>query len=481
MQWKTEPCPYLKTVVRQVQNAEQTLEVRLSEGMPDIGRVVCAWGQCILRGKQTHAEEMNVSGGISAWVVYLSEEQEQINVLEAWIPFQLRWSLPQTKANDIIRAQGRLKGLDARMLSARKILLRADIAVLAEALEPSQAQIYAPAEQIPDVEMLTRTYPAVLARESGEKSFRFEEDINVPEAKTWLAWSLEPQITEQSLLGNRIVLRGTGHLRGIYVDGNGTLGTKAVQIPFSQFIDLEKEYDKQAGVEIMAAVSGLDSETTQEGTRIVCTLAVQYVVREAVLLQITQDAYSPVRDVEVTTQTLQLPMELDRRTEQVTAQSDFADGKVIDRRFLCEFPTQFRETDTLHIELKGNFLTLYEDAEGALRSTTQPWTQELHFPAAPNTRTALSVASVEPQGESAAISLTLETDANEQIPMVTGLELGAIRPTDDARPALILKRMDECTLWELAKQSGSTVAAIREANGLTDEAESGQMLLIPIL
>lgn len=52
MQWKVTPCRYLHTALREVQNQEQTLELRLTEGMPDIGRVLCAWGQPQMREKQ---------------------------------------------------------------------------------------------------------------------------------------------------------------------------------------------------------------------------------------------------------------------------------------------------------------------------------------------------------------------------------------------------------------------------------------------
>ena len=34
----------LRTVLQQLQSAEQTQEVRLPEEMPDIGRVVACWG-----------------------------------------------------------------------------------------------------------------------------------------------------------------------------------------------------------------------------------------------------------------------------------------------------------------------------------------------------------------------------------------------------------------------------------------------------
>ena len=60
------------------------------------------------------------------------------------------------------------------------------------------------------------------------------------------------------------------------------------------------------------------------------------------------------------------------------------------------------------------------------------------------------------------------------------MEMGVEEQPDPGRPSLILRRCGEGGLWPVAKESGSTVEAIRKANGLEGEPESGRMLLIPI-
>jgi hypothetical protein len=64
--------------------------------------------------------------------------------------------------------------------------------------------------------------------------------------------------------------------------------------------------------------------------------------------------------------------------------------------------------------------------------------------------------------------------------MVTQLELGELREDNGGIPSLILRHAGNEGLWNLAKQCGSTVAAIQKANRLNGEPESGQMLLIPV-
>jgi len=64
--------------------------------------------------------------------------------------------------------------------------------------------------------------------------------------------------------------------------------------------------------------------------------------------------------------------------------------------------------------------------------------------------------------------------------MVSGVEAGAQRNVDENRPALILRRVGDMRLWDIAKRSGSTVEDIRIINNLQGEPAPGQMILIPV-
>ena len=49
---------------------EETQEYKLPDGMPDIGRVIAAWGQVVLRGKEWRSRHIGISGGVMLWVLY---------------------------------------------------------------------------------------------------------------------------------------------------------------------------------------------------------------------------------------------------------------------------------------------------------------------------------------------------------------------------------------------------------------------------
>ena len=86
---------FLKPLLQEVQTQEQTQELRLSDGMPDLGRTLGTWGQVILRSKEWQGDRVSISGGVMAFVLYVPEDGSEIRTLESWIPFQMKWDLPQ--------------------------------------------------------------------------------------------------------------------------------------------------------------------------------------------------------------------------------------------------------------------------------------------------------------------------------------------------------------------------------------------------
>ena len=137
-------CPCLRKATCQVQNQEQTQEVRLPESMPDIGRVLGSWGQVLVRGKEWRTGGMGVSGGVMAWVLYAPEDGSEVRSIVTWIPFQVKWDFRETKRDGSICVTPLLKGVDARSTSARKLMVRANVSLLGEALEPIEPEVCCP-------------------------------------------------------------------------------------------------------------------------------------------------------------------------------------------------------------------------------------------------------------------------------------------------------------------------------------------------
>lgn len=494
LQFHKRSLPCLQKVTAEAKELEQTQELRLPDGMPDIGRVLGVWGQILLRGKEWRSESISASGGVMAWVLYTPEEGGEVRSLETWIPFQQKWDIPDTHRDGNICVCALLRFLDARSISARKLMLRMGITLRADAWLPGEAELYE-AENVPqDIQLLKNTYPMCLPKEAGEKPFSLDEEFTLPgqNAEKLIFYSLRPEITDQKVMAGKAVFRGDAGLHVVYRGQDGQLYSFDEEIPFSQFAELEGEYDADAMLRMLPAVTGLELELGEDGRlHMKAGLTGQYVIYDRTPVELVQDAYSPVRTVTPQLDTLQLPVVLEELSRTVDAEKNVqAEGsRMVNVTFCPRQPRVSPNGDGVTLELDGQFQMLYYDMEGALQCLSSGWEEQLPMEADGNSTVEVTVM---PTGSSTgglgsdallrgSVRLDTLTGTRQGMPMVMGLEMTEQHEPDPQRPSLIVRSVGEGSLWELAKKTGSTVDAIRKANNLQQEPEDSQLLLIPVL
>ncbi len=488
MQWNKTLCTYLKTQFRQTQTLEETAEVRLQEDMPDIGRVICAWGQPVLRSKQWRSDSVVVSGGLSGWVLYAPEDGSEARCVESWLPFQAKWNLPESGREGTLSVSCMMKNMDARMLSDRKLMVRATVSILAEALEQDQVSTTFPENT--DAELLEKTYPITVRREAGEKAFLMEDQFSAPEGTVLLAWALEPCVTEQTVLGNRLVVKGNGQMHLVYRTPDGSIASKWENLPFAQYADLEGEYDKEAAASCVMAVSSLEPEMTEGQITVKCGLVCQYVILDRTMMKVAEDAYCPNRNIQLKKEEVSLPVVLDRRNQScnmdAVVDADFA--SVLDVCVFPEQPAQYREGDSIIMEVPVTYQIVGCDADGNIQSRCQTAVEKVQLPAAqgcclcPDMTVTGAPAAALSGGKvhlSCPVQMDLKILTSQSVPMLTDIQIGQETKCDESRPSVILCRAEE-DLWQIAKSCNSTMEAIRKANQLTADPLPGQMLLVPV-
>lgn len=496
LQFQKSFLPCLRSVMRQVKDQEQTQEVKLTEGMPDIGRILASWGQLLIRGKEWRSGGMGVSGGVMAWVLYAPEDGSEPRCVETWLPLQLKWDFPGTEHDGTMCISPLLCSVDARSTSARKMMVRAGVSVMGQAWIPEDAELYSPGEIPGDIQILKRTYPVQIPREAGEKAFRLDIDLTLPASAPALdkviRYELRPELHESKIVADKLVFRGVAVLHLMYRGTDGRLHSWDFQVPFSQYGVLDKEYDPELNAQIWFAVTDLELERGgEEDLTLKAGLTGQYLLYDRPLVEVVEDAYSPNRSVKLQMSQLNLPSVLDIRSETVNAErmAETEQMRVADVSFLTEHPQLYTDGDKVNGTLCGVFQLLGYDANDQLQGITSRWNGEWHMDASMDANVRGDIMSVgtptaTPSMDSMQLSAPINMDAvtilENGIPMVTGFELGEACEPDPDRPSLILRRAGEDTLWDVAKRTGSTVAAIQKANNLQGEPANDQMLLIPI-
>lgn len=482
--------PYLKPLLREIQTQEQTQELRLTDGMPDIGKILGAWGQVILRGKEWRGDSVGCNGGVMAFVLYEPEDGTQLRTMETWIPFQMKWNLEDGQRDGELRVQCLLRFLDARSVSPRKMMLRCGISGRVEACRLETALAAMPGEVLEDVQMLKNRYLLRFPKGAGEKSFQLEENLPLPNARELIGYQLTPRLSETRLLSGKLVLRGSGWLHVVYWNGDGQLESRELEIPISQLAEPEGEFSADAHGDTVMAVTNLEAELGEDDQlKLKAGLLAQYVIDDREILEVVEDVYSPRRRVEPIRGELELPRILEQKQVSVPVRQTLRQDadRIADVTYLPDFPV-LRRGENLQAELPGSFQVLFYDEKGnldtALARTEENWDMPLGENAQveatvlPGTLPSASVGSgMELKGETV---LALQTTARQGMDMVTGLKLGELQELPASRPSLILRRAGDQSLWHIAKSTGSTMDAIRQANALEGEPEESRILLIPV-
>ena len=488
-------CNCLNPVVGDIRNQEQTQEVKLSEGMPDVGRILASWGQCLLRSKEWRSGNVGVSGGVMTWTLYMPEESAQPVCVEAWVPFHMKWDLPNTQRDGVIRAGCSVCHVEARTLSARRILVRTELSVWAEALEPTDREIMMPVNMPDDIQLLRQVYPLLIPREAGEKSFVLEDEFLVSSAdgvpEKIISYQMRTEILDKKVIGQRVAFRGNGRLHLIYQGEDGKIHCCDQEIPFSQLVELEQDYDSDCEIDILPAVTSLEVDLMNDKIQVKCGMTAQYLVRVREMVELIRDAYSPRRTVNTVLKELNLPVVLDQRQEnrRIELEVPSEPAEIADTVMFLDYPHMLRGSEMTELELNGHIQVLYYDQEDHLQLAEKPFDEKIEIPISAEAELQASVSEADlPQvifsgngiHANNMITLQLTTVSDCGIPMVVGLEAGDEEEPDPNRPSLILRKTGDEPLWEVAKQCGSTVDAIRTANKLLSEPENGQVLLIPI-
>lgn len=488
---KTLRC--LNCVVEEVKNTEVTQELRLTDGMPDIGRVLAAWGQVMLRSKQWLGDEISLSGGVKMWVLYAPEDNTEPRVTEGWIPFQIKWDVRGDGREGPVRMMPLLRYADGRSVSARKIMLRAGIGVLAQGMCPMEAEVYVPEEVPKQVQVLKKTYPVWVPVEAGEKTFQQDEDLEAGGIRKLISYRVCPEITEKRVLADKIAIKGCTNLHLVFVDDDGKINSRNAELPFSQLIELDGSYGPDARGDIRMAVTDLETDLPEGGDlRVKCAMVAQYLVDDRQILELAEDAYCPGRTLTFDTVSPEFPSVLDEKNEVLNLRQTLngQNGTVVDVCYLPDHPRIRQSTDYADLEFPGTFQILYYRDDGMLHSITQRCEETIQLHADGSCRvTALVQPSDQIQVTAASdelilskpLQIQIRTGSGKGLPMLTSLEIGPSEDADPERPSVILRRAGDDSLWDIAKVCGSTVDAIKNLNEGTDCLTADRMLLIPVI
>lgn len=497
LQFQINELTCLKRLTGDTQTREETQEIKISDGMPDIGRVLCAWGQYVIRGKEWRTGNAGVNGGVTVWVLYAPDDGSQAQCVQSWIPMSFQWDIPETPEDGQLMCHPLVRSVDARPTSGRKLMIRATVGMLAQTYIPHKITWHSPGQLPEQVYIKENVYPFCLIRDMGEKAFIIDEELVLPAAAPGLEklirYSLQPEVEESKVLGDKAIFRGNTLVHILYRTEDGGFASWDFDVPFSQYSQLREPYSEEAKVQVFPLLTATEMEAGEQGRlRLKAGVTGQYMVYDTQRIPIVEDAYSPEREVNIVPYTLEVPSVLENQTQRIRGEqtAPFGSSQMVDIAFYPGCCRTQRKTDQMVFEIPGAFQGLYYDEDGVMQAQTVSWQDSITHDVAENVDIdGITKADGLPQagtGDDSTIfrgEVMFHTIATteQQVTAASGLEVGDISEKDPKRPSVVLRRTDGESLWALAKRHGSTEDLIRQLNQLDEDPEADKMLLIPVL
>lgn len=478
---------------------EETAELLLPDSLPEAERIIDCSGTVLLSSKDAENGKATAAGELHACVLYLSADSGQLQKAEKVIRFSMSAPIAGLQAEHFVSCRLWLKRIDARLLGGRKLLMRANIGGSFCAFVPDSAAVKIPQNPPKALQLLKNSYQLSLTSFCGEREFRINEEVLLPQTAQGISRILKAdttvRVTEGKTVGDKAVFKAELLLHLLYESAAGTLHCFDAELPISQFVEVSGEAvsgDVRICIEPLSCEIETDGQEDSKRLLVSYSALAQATVYDTVQAELIEDAYVTRGELDVQWTELSVRALLD--SQQLTASgeltAEIAAERVIDAQLLADMPVFRHDGSRLKaiVPLYSNII--YTDPDGRLQG--KETRGELVIETALSSDAVCSadsvlceqpvcLASYDTVTVRSSARLVLDCYCGEKMRTMQSAKLEHEKEKRGIRPSLIAKRAETQSVWEIAKAYGSTVRAICEANGLKNGVvQEGSILLIPM-
>lgn len=485
---------YLQCVLHETIMQEEIGETIVPDSMPDMDCIVDSFAGAIVRGKECQGGTVSLVGDIQAGVLYTSQQEDMPRQISVYLPFSLRRSITAPDGCQSV-VECRVRSVDARMLNSRKVSIRVGLCIVLQVYEPRNEMCSKPGQQARWLQMKYAEYPMQLPVECGEKNMLLRDTMPLgtgqPEAARLLHIGARCEITDEKLTGNKAVCKGQLIMRLLYETREQALASAEVSLPFSQFMDLEREYEEQ-GLRLIPVLTGLEAVAEGDSVTVEAGVNLQCMIHQTVQVPMLRDAYATRGALELQWKSCEMVPRLDSRLirQELRQELRTEASEVVRAEAMADAPEMEWQEGQCRIKLPVQLRVLYRDPQGQFRSAGQRAEVNVEVPAE-KCRCYAHLAEFGPLFAAPAaggiemrlpVGLRCDWYADRQLHSICGGSLEEGEAQEDG-PAVIIRTLEsEGDLWDIAKELRTTVSAIQIANDMEEEvAPAGTMLLIPIV
>ena len=483
-----------RQISHQIRRFQESMESVVPDVKDDIGHIASVHSSVLLKSKDVTGRGVFLTGELQTALLYITEAGDLTAAIRMNKEFHLEFDIPELEEERFAQVQLSVANTEARVLNPRKVSVIAELVAELDCYAKDETVIAA----LPSSAAETRLFIQEKAENEMfinsvcEKTFTVNEQFIFPEGKpkvTELVWQ-QAQLRAEDCqqVGSRAVIKGSMELQVCYLSEETDYPSLlSFHAPFSQILDTGSENGENCTVTIQQSSGYFDLIDTISGEKALDVEihgVLQLVSRGKEELRYVADAYSGLMPSACMMTERTLTEVSPMNTVMLTGREQISLGQDC-KDILSVFPSALpaaAEGEKLRVALWLDIL--YRTETGELTAARRSVTLETEAPTGQLRILGgrLGDCDLRPDGTgldcALCYELSYQSTRDRQILAVSGVSLdeeNAYRVSE--LPSLSLVRVDQESLWELAKAYHSSVAAI-EALNPTEGQLQGKLLLI---
>lgn len=479
--------------IHQLKRTQENAECVVPDVNDDIGKIVSVKTAVFLKGKELNGKMITVSAESTASVLYITEGEDNVSYVSLSKPFTMEFEAEDLPCEDLAQIMLRVINSEARALNPRKISVTFEIEAELSCYRRELAELET---ILPDAEErgIHAKYEQTelhAVNSVCEKSFALSEQFTFPAGKPVpsdiISCDADFSISDTQFIGSKVIIKGGVNISLRYLSDSVCYPVcTEFTAPFSQIIDTGKEPVEScsAFIQLTSVFSELsDTINGEKAAEAELHAVIQLVSRCRQTISYISDAYCNLMPAETESENCKLLQFSDMQRLKLSADEHISIAE--DCKDVLSVFTSLSQisAEAQKLRATAQLDIIYRNINGSLSAVHRNINMETEW-RAPLSRilyTRLNDIYLRPDGAviEAHIGVEICCQSCENIEFK---KLSAIRLNEDSRfdfsefPSLTLVRLEDESIWELAKLYHSSEKRIYDMN---ENPEQGGLLLIP--
>lgn len=473
------------------------------DSKPDILNTICTSGVISVYKKEAQEGKVRIDGGINTYIMYMPDGTEDtVRGLNTTIDFSENINIQNCNEGMTVVSEINIKSIEGKVINGRKIGIKATLEVSLKIYSNDEVEVINDIQSENDIQILKEDIKVNSLIGQGETKIYAKDNIQIDNADN-LAEILRAQICltdkDVKISYNKVLTKSEADIRIMYLTEDNRISCITYKIPVVGFIDIPNVTEESICDINYEIRNVIIKPNSQEEHSIYVEIEIEATccVYEEKQMNLIQDMYSTTQKIELEKKSIMAMTSKQNISNTKTIKEkinlkDIEGLRLIDVDVNPTVTNENKINSKILYEAELNMKFIFQDtrAQIIVKEAKIPFEytiENLQNGESLNTDNNMEIKSKDfiiQDGGDINCNIDIQTNTNmyrtANLNIIDNIEEDGEREEQDYSIVIyVVKKGD--TLWNIAKEFGSTVDGIARVNGIEnkDLIMPGQKLYIP--